>query len=148
VRGGRTDGAHDTLTNPRQDGLLARAAHQPIDVSPHRNPSQREELNTVLGHGGHLGCGDHLGVYADLDRFKHVAPGQVDRRRLLESERDLGFVSGNERVHHPLHIAAGEVMDLQIVDGEIESRLSGSNERIDNRRRIHLPESHSKECQE
>ena len=44
-----------------------------------------------------VGAIDHLGVDAGLHGVQHVAAGQVDGRRLVEIEVDVGAVGGDDR---------------------------------------------------
>jgi hypothetical protein len=105
-------------------------------------------LDPILGHRGHLRGGDHLRVHADLNRLEDVPAGQIDRRSLLERERDLRLIRRDQGVHHPLHVPAGEVVDLEIVDREIQTSLPPGNQRIHDGRRIHLSETHAEQGEE
>ena len=126
---GRADGADDPLADAGEDRLLARAAHQPVDVGAHRHPREGQELDAVLGHRRHLGGRDHLGIDAHLHRLEDIAAGQVDRRRLLVGERDSRLVGGDEGVDHPLHVAPGEEVTLQVVGAELNPRLVRADQR-------------------
>jgi hypothetical protein len=143
VRCRRADGADDAFADPRKDGLLARAADESIDVGAHRHPRHREKLDAVLGHRGHLRRSDDLGVHADLHRLEYVAPGQVDRRRLLEVERDPRFVGRDQRPYHSVDAPASEIVRFECIDRQDETRLVGIDERVHDVRRVHLPEPHA-----
>src|SRR4029077_21290196 len=67
---------------------------------------------------------------------------------LLERERDLRFVRRDECVHYPLYVAALQEMDLQLVDRHLEPSLPRGDQRVDDRRRAHLPEAHPEQGEE
>src|SRR5207248_3675871 len=101
VVGGRADGGDDALADAGDDRLLGGAADQALDVGPHRHAGLDLELDAILGDGidghpaqGGVGHVDDLGVHAGLDCVEDVAAGQVDRRRGLPGQVDVGLVGG------------------------------------------------------
>jgi len=74
---GRADGRDDSLTHPGQDRLLSSAADQLVDVRPDGHPRLGDELDAVLGHGGHRWRIDDLRVDGQLHGIENVPPGQV-----------------------------------------------------------------------
>ena len=109
MRRGRADRRNDALADTRQHGLLAGAADQLLDVGAHRDAGLCDQLDAVLGHGGHGRRVDHLGVDRHLHGLEHVAARQVDGRRHLEVEHDIGLLGRHEGVHHVRHVAAGQI---------------------------------------
>ena len=65
-----------------------------------------------------IGAIDHFGIHARLHGVQHVAAGQVDGRRAIEVEIDVGPVRGDDRPDHARHVAAGQVMGLEPLRGD------------------------------
>ena len=60
MRRRRADGAHHALADARDDRLLARAAHEPVDVGANRHARDSDELDSIFGDGGDFRRLDNL----------------------------------------------------------------------------------------
>src|SRR5215210_3397421 len=49
-----------------------------VDVGSDRDSSEGKQLNTVLGHRGHLGRGNDLRIHAYLHGLEHVTTREID----------------------------------------------------------------------
>ena len=127
---GGSHGGDDALAHPGDDGLFARAAYQAVDVGPHRDLGLTFQLDAVDGHGGDHRGFDDLGVDAHLHRFQHVAAGQVDGGGPLEGQRYIGALGGDQGVDHPVHVAAGQIVGLQLGHGRIQTGLFRLDQRV------------------
>src|SRR5690606_35907371 len=74
-----------------------------------------DELDAVTGYGADVGGLDHAGVHGDAHGVQDVTSGQVDGRGAVEGQRDARLVRGDERVDHPVDVAAGQVVRFQLV---------------------------------
>ena len=102
------------------------------------------ELDAVLGHGvDRRGVVDDLGLHRHLHRLEHVAAGQVDGRGALEGQRDVGLVGRDQGVDHPHDVAAGQVVRLQVVDGDVEPGLHRADARGDDGGGRHAAQPHA-----
>ena len=128
---GGAHGGDDALAHPGDDGLLARAAYQAVDIGPHRDLGLGFQLDAVDGHGRDHRRFDDLGVDAHLHRLQHVAAGQVDGGGPFEGERDIGAFGGDQSVDHPIHVAAGQIVGLQLGHGRIQTGLFRLDQGID-----------------
>ena len=97
VRPRRADGGNYALADARDDRLLPSTANQPVDIGAHRHPAQGLDLDAVFGDRRDQWGVDHFGIDAQLDRFEHIATGQVDRRSPLEAQIDIGLVGRDQR---------------------------------------------------
>jgi hypothetical protein len=70
---------------------------------------------------------------------------EVDRARAVPVERDAGFLGGDERLHGRDHVAAGEEMRLDLIDGDVDARLLRGDARIGDERVGDLAEPHGEE---
>ena len=43
----------------------------------------------------------------------------------------MALINYQEGIDHPIHVAAGQVMGLQLVDGDLDASLHGLDEGID-----------------
>ena len=145
---GGADCRDGALTHAGQDGLLARAANQPVEVGPYGDTRDSDELDPVLGHGGHPRRVDHAGVDAGLHRLQHVAARQVDGGGPLPCQVDGRFVRGDHGGDHTAHVAACQVVGFHLVDVEVNPRLGGRDERLDDGVGAHLPQLHPDEAQQ
>jgi len=130
------------------DGLLAGAADQLLDVGAHRDAGLCDQLDAVLGHGGHGRRVDHLGVDRHLHGLEHVAARQVDGRRHLEIQHDVGLLGRNQRVHHVRDVAAREVVGLQLVGIEAQSGFRALDHRRNDGRGRDLAPTHQHQLQQ
>ena len=144
----RADGGDHALADPGDDGLLAGAAHQPVDVGAHGHARDGDELDAVLGHGGDAGRLDHLGDHRHLHRLQHVAPGQVDGRGPLEGHGMLALSAEIRAFTTSHHVAAGQVVRLQVVDGDVQPGLHRADPRRDHRAGRHAAQAHADEREE
>ncbi len=118
---GRADGRDDAFAHPRDDRLLGGPADQLLDVRANRHPSANLQLHAVFGDGAQggplrpLGVGavDHLRIDARLHGVEHVAAGQIDGRRAVEIQVDVGAVGGDDRLDDVRHAAAGQIMRFE-----------------------------------
>ena len=69
-----------------------------------------------------VGVSMTFGVNRGLQRFEHVAAGQVDRRRALPLQRNLRALRGDHRQRDIFDVAAGQHVRLQLIDGERQAR--------------------------
>ena len=145
VAGGAADGGDDAFAHAGEDGLLAGAADELLDVGAHGDTGFGDELDAVLGHGGHGGRVDDLGVDGGLHGLQHVAAGEVDGRGGLEVEVHVGLVGADEGVDHGGHMAAGQVVGLEVVLLDLQAGLGGRNHVVDNHRGRHFAEAHEDE---
>src|SRR5205814_1210455 len=113
---GRANGVDDAFADPRDDRLVGRAAHQPVEIRPDRDLRLDLQLDAILGDavdrlspGAGVGAGDDLGIDAGLHGLEHVAAGQVDGRGPLVRQRDIGAVGGDQGADHIGYVAAGQV---------------------------------------
>ena len=148
MRRGRADRRNDALADTRQHGLLAGAADQLLDVGAHRDAGLCDQLDAVLGHGGHGRRVDHLGVDRHLHGLEHVAARQVDGRRHLEIQHDVGLLGRNQRVHHVRDVAAREVVGLQLVGIEAQSGFRALDHRRNDGRGRDLAPTHQHQLQQ
>ena len=148
MRCGRADRRHDAFAHAGQHGLLAGAADQLLDVGAHRHAGFGDELNAVLGHSGYGGRVDDLGVHRHLHGLEHVAAREVDGRRHLEVEHDVGFLRRHEGVDHVRDVTAGEVVGLQLVGIEFQARFRALDHRRHDDRGRHLAPAHEDELQQ
>ena len=159
---GRADRRDDALADAGDDRFLGRPADELRQVRPHRHAGPHQQLDAVLGHGAQrraarflrVGAVDHLRIDARPHRVEHVAAGQVDRRRPVEVEVDVGPMRGDDRVDHARHVAAGQVMGLQPPRGDARVRigadagLHGHDLGFDDRPGVHLPQAHADQAQQ
>ena len=100
-----------------------------------------------------VGAVDHLGIDAGLHGFQHVAPGQVDGRRLVEVEIQVGAVGGDDRADHVGHVAAGQVVGLQTPRGDArlplppDARLHRHDLALHDHPGVDLAEAHADQAQ-
>ena len=152
---GRPDGGHDALADPGHDRLFGRAADQPFEVRPHRDPGLHLELDPVPrdrvdGAARHRARRhvDHLRVDGGVDGLLGVPPGEVDRAAPVVGQLDVRLVGGDDRLHHPHDVSAREVVRLELVAGHLDSRLPGGDARGDDGAGIHLAEPHEDDLDE
>ena len=119
---GRADGLDDALADAGDDRLLGRPADQPLELGPHRHAGLGPELNAVAADGveglpalGRVGAVDDLRIDAGLDGVEDVAAGQVDGGGRLPRQVDAGLVGGDDRRGRLRHVAAGQVVRLQVL---------------------------------
>jgi len=142
VRGRGADGGDDALADARDDRLLARAADEPGYVRAHRDPRLRAELDAVLRDRGDDRRLDDLRVDRHLDGLEDVPAGEVDRAALLELQRNLRGLRGNQRVDDAVDAAAGEQVRLEFVHVDFEPGLRRLDHRHDDLGRVHAAEPH------
>src|SRR5699024_3883910 len=63
-----------------------------------------------------------------LNGFQHVPARQVDGGGPFKFQVDVGPLGGDQGVDHPVHVAACQVMGLQLVDGQIDAGFGGLNQ--------------------
>ncbi len=63
-------------------------------------------------------------------------------------ERDAGFVSGDHGEYHMGDVTSGEVVSLELVGGERESRFDRGNAAVNDQRRGNLTEAHEDEVEQ
>src|SRR5439155_24522848 len=80
---------------------------------------------------------------ARLDGIENVAPGQVDRRRRLPGDVDIGLVGGDHRVDDALHVAAGENVRFHLRRRDVDPRAAGLNARVDDGDGVDLSQLHA-----
>ena len=66
-----------------------------------------------------------------------------DAPAVLFYQGNLSAVSGDEGIHHLVHIAASQIMSLQLIDIHIKPRLVGLDERQDNLGGRHPAHAHA-----
>ena len=125
VSDGGTDGGDDALADAGDDGFLAGAAHQALDVGAHGHAGLGAQLDTVLGHSGHGGRFNHLGQHAHLHGLEHVAAGQVDGAGGGEAQVDAGLLGGNQGVDDALDVTARQEVGFQHIGGHVQPGLPG-----------------------
>ena len=140
---GGADGGDDALADAGDDGLLAGAAHQAVDVGPHGHPRLGPQLDAVLGDGSNDRGLDHLGIDGHLHGLQHIAAGQVNGLGLFKGQLDLGALGRDQRVHHPVHVAAGQVQRLQLVHRNVDAGLAGLDHRRHDAPGVHAAELHA-----
>ena len=64
-----------------------------------------------------------LRIDRGLQRLDHVAAGQVDGRGALPVQRNLRALRGDHRERHLLDVAAGEIVRLHLIDGQVSPAL-------------------------
>ena len=158
----RADRGDDALAHPGDDRLFRGAADELLDVGPHGDPGTDLQLDAVLGDGaecgaaGALGIGaiDHLGTDAGLDGVNNVAARQVDGRRAVEIQIDVGAMGGDDRLDDVGDAAAGEEVGLQPPgrDAGLQLRadagLNGHDLPPHDDPLVHVAEAHADEAQQ
>ncbi len=148
VCGGRSDGAHHALAHPRNDRLLACAAHQPVDVGANSHARDRDELDSVFRHRGDFRRFDHLRDDRHLHRFENIPPGQIDGSGSFEGQSDVGLVCRDHGVDQPDNVSPRQVVRLQIVKRNIQPRFDRTDPRRDYCAGGHSAQAHSDEREE
>ena len=80
-----------------------------------------------------------------VTRLEHIAPGQIDCRSALERKGNVRLVRRDQCVHHAHDVATGEVVRFEVVEGNVQSRLYGTDARVDHRPGRHSSQSHAHE---
>ena len=115
-------------------------------------------LDTVLRHAvdrraatGGIGAIDHARIDGSAhrldDRFAGTLGREIDGACTVPVELDAGFLRGDERLHGGDNIAAGEVVRLDVVDGDFNAGFLSGNTRIHDQAERHLPQLHRKEIE-
>ena len=125
---GGADRRHDALADARDDRRLARAADVAVEVAAHRDARLDVQLNAVLRDALEDRRLDDLRIDRRLQRFEHVAPGEIDRGRALPFERNLRALRGDHRERDVVDVAAGEVVRLHLIDGQRQAGLARAHE--------------------
>ena len=129
MRGGGTDSGNDTLADARDDGFLARAADQSVDVGAHGNARLGAQLDAVLGYCGDYRGFDYLRVNAHLHGHQHVAARQVDCGRAGELQRYARALRRDKRVDHAVDVTARQQVGFKSVDRYVQTGLGALNQR-------------------
>ena len=156
---GGTDGGHDALTDPGDDGLLFGTTDKAVEVGAHGHPGANLDLNAVLGNsvngaaaGGGVGTVDDLGIDRSAHGFHHALARafgcKVDCAGAVPVEHDAGLLGGDEGLDGGDHVAAGEEVGLDVVDGEGDAGLGGGDARVDHHAVGHLAQAHGDEVGE
>ena len=86
---------------------------------------------------------------AGLHRVEHVAAGQIDGRRPIKIQIDVGPLSGNNRLNDIHDVATCQKVGFQplggnaIARGDVQTGLGSHDLGIDDDRRSHLSEVHA-----
>jgi len=107
----RTDGGDDAFTDARDDRGFARAADVAVEVAAHRDARLDVELNAVLRDALERRRFDDFRRDRGLQRFEHVAPGEVDRGGALPFQRNLRALCGDHRQGDVLDVTAESTCD-------------------------------------
>src|SRR5690606_3813421 len=73
----------------------------------------------------------------------HVTAGEVDGGSLLEGDAEVRLVRRDECLDDAVHVAAGEVVRLELARAQWQPRLRRSDQRSHDGRRTDLPEPHA-----
>lgn len=87
---------YDALADTRNDGFLARAADQTLDIRAHRYTRLRTQFNAVLRDCSNDRRFNDLRIHAHLHRLKHIAACQVDCTCLRKIKLDVRAARRNE----------------------------------------------------
>ena len=140
---GRADGRDDAFADARDDRRFARAADVAVEIAAHGDPRFDVELNAVLRDALEDRRLDHLRVHRRLQRFEHVAAGQIDRRGALPFQRNLRALRGDHGEHDVLDVAAGQVVRLHLIDRQRQAGLARAHEVGDDDARRNADEAHA-----
>src|SRR5574344_3004909 len=127
---GAADGGHDAFADAGDDRFFPCAADELLNACAHRDAGDRVKLNTVEGDCAYARRFNDFRVHGHLHRFEHVAPGEVDRRRLLEVELDVRLVRGDERLDHAEDVTARHVVRFEEVRFDGEPCLAAQDARV------------------
>ena len=141
----RTDRRNDAFTDARDDRRFARAADIAFEVAAHGDTRFDVELNAVLRDALKDRCFDHPRVDRRLQRFEHVAAGQIDRGRALPLQRNLGALRGDHGQRDVLDVAAGKDVRLQLVDRNLQPRFARPHQVRNDDARRNADEPHADE---
>ena len=90
-----------------------------------------------------IGVSMTFGIDRGLQRFEHVAAGQVDRGGALPLERNLRALRGDHRQRHVLDVTAGEIVRLHLIDGEVEPGFARAHVVRDDHARRNPDQAHA-----
>ena len=119
--------SNNTLAYAGNNSSLTGTAYQTVDVSAHGYARLNLQLDAILSHGADHRCFDNLGVNAHLHSLQHVTTCQIDGAATFKAQIDLCSVSSNQSINNAVHIAACQIMSLQLVYVHIQASLVSLN---------------------
>ena len=125
------DGGDDAFTDTGDNGLLAGAADQALDVCAHGHAGFGAQLDTVLGDGGNHGSLDDLRGNAHLDCLEDITASQVNGAGFFKGHFNVCPLGGDQGVDDAVHITAGQVVGFQLADGQVQASLVRFDQRVD-----------------
>ena len=114
----RAHSGHDALAHTRDDGFLARAADQTVDVRA-RTVTRALARSSMpsFAMAATTGVSMTFGVTDICTASQHVTARQVNGARLLEAPSvDVRALRRNQRVNHAVNVAAGQEVRFQLGD--------------------------------
>ena len=102
----RTNCCNNTFTNTGDDGRLAGAADQSVDIGPHCHARFYLQFNAVFRHSGNDWCFNNAGVDTHLHCFQYVTAGQVNGAGPFKSKVNFRSMRRNQRINNAVHVAA------------------------------------------
>src|SRR5262249_14899952 len=120
------------------DCLFSRTAHKAVQVGSNCYAGAGANEDAVFCDtidsrfaAGRIRTINDFGIDRRFDRFKHsftrAFGGQINRTSAVEIQVNTRFASGDEGENYHLHIAAGQVMGREVIDGNIESGFDGGD---------------------
>ena len=142
----RADGRNDAFAYTSQHRVFACTTHQLADVGTNRHARLGDELDAVLGYGGHGRSVDDLGVDRHLNGFEDVAPRQVDGGGHLEGQVDVCLGGRHEGVYHLFDVSACQIVGFEAVACDVaQACLVGFDEPWHDDVGRHVTDAHQEE---
>src|SRR5262249_12696369 len=137
------------------DRLLGRTTDQPLQLGPHRHAGLGPQLDAVLADGIEelpalrgVRAVDDLRVNTGAHRIEDVATSQVDRGGRLPGHVNAGLVSGDDGGRCLGHVAARQVVRLEVLGRHADARLYHGNLLADDHGVIDVAELHADQVED
>src|SRR5262245_37540278 len=127
---GGADGFHDAFADASDDCFFGGSADEPLEFRAHGYTGFGPQLNSIatasveeLPALRRIRAIDNLRVHARLDGIEDVATGQVNGGGGLPRQIHASLVGRDDGSGRLGHVAAGQVMRLQVLRGDLDAGL-------------------------
>src|SRR5574344_887729 len=128
VIAGRTNAGNNTFAYSGNNGLLAGAAHQSIDISSYGYSGFNLQLNAVFSNGRNYRSFNNFRINTHLYCFQNITSCQVNSAGSFKGQRNFSTMRSNQSINNLIYITACQIVSFQLIGVYGDTGFVGLNQ--------------------